>query len=85
MTDTPDSGLPAEVAADVLRIQARAAELPTPDEVKELADQVVQHAGASGMSLPEIRELAAIAVQQADEVAALLRRLNTLLAEGNGR
>lgn len=36
------------------------------------------------MSLDEIRDLAATAVQQADEVAQLLRRLNNLLVVNGG-
>jgi hypothetical protein len=79
LTDAPDGRSPQEIAADVLRLQAKAAAIPTPDEVRELADQVVQRGTAAGMSLPEIRELADLAVHQADEIASLLRRLNTLL------
>jgi hypothetical protein len=82
LTSPPGSGLPEGIAADVHRIQAKAAGLPSPDKVRELADQAVQGGPRDGMSLDEIRHLAAAAVQQSEQVAELLRRLNTLLRPG---
>lgn len=80
----PGSELPGQIADDVMRLQSRAAGLPNPDEVRTLAERAVRHGGTEQMSLPEIRTLAATAVRQADEVASLLRKLNTLLEGGDG-
>jgi hypothetical protein len=65
-------------------VLAQAATLPGPGEVRDLAGQAIRHGGTPGMSMEEIRELADRAVDSAEQVTVLLRRLSDLLGDGAG-
>lgn len=68
-----------DITAKVEQLQAEAATLPSPEQVRDLAERAVAHGGTSDMSLDEIRELAGEAVDGAEKVTALLRRLSEIL------
>jgi hypothetical protein len=74
------SGGRTEAEAQAREVQRKAAGLPSPGDVRDLAERAVAHGPRGDMSLDEIRQLAAAAVAQSDEVSALLRRLSALLA-----
>jgi len=76
MADPPVSRGLAETAA---RVQAEAAALPDPDAIRSLAERAVSHGGAGLMTNEEVRQLAAKAVEQADQLAGLLRELSQML------
>lgn len=67
------------IKAKVEQLQAEAATLPSPEEVRRLAARAVAHGGTSHMSLDEIRDLAGQAIDGAEKVTALLRRLSEVL------
>ncbi len=75
MTDPGD-----DIAARAEQLAAEAAALPSIEQVAALAAQAVAHGGTPHMSTDEIRQLAVQAVEQAEQVAALLRRLKDLVA-----
>lgn len=60
-------------------VLAEAATLPGPGEVRDLAGQAIRHGGTPGMSVEEIRGLAANAVDCAEQVTVLLHRLSDLI------
>lgn len=66
------------------QVLAEAATLPGPGEVRDLAVKAVRHGGTPDMSMEEIRALAADAVECAEQVTELLRRLSGLLGDGTG-
>lgn len=70
-----------DIAADTARLQAEAAELPTPEQLRDLAARAVAHGGTRNMSPDEIREIASQAVEGLEKVTALLRRLSQLSAD----
>lgn len=65
-------------------MRAEAATLPGPGEVRDLAGQAIRHGGTPGMSMKEIRDLADKAVDSAEQVTVLLRRLSVLLGDAGG-
>ena len=67
------------ISAKAERLRAEAATLPSPDEVRELAERAVARGGTPDMSVDEIREIGEQAVDNAEQVAALLGRLSGLL------
>lgn len=69
-----------EATAEAERLLAEAAALPTPGQIRDLADRAVAHGGTRNMSLEEIRDLADQAVAGAEQVTVLLKRLAGLLA-----
>lgn len=69
---------PANAKAE--QLLADAAQLPSPGQIRDLADRALAHGGTQEMSLDEIRDLADKAVAGAEQVTILLRRLSDLLA-----
>jgi outer membrane protein TolC len=72
------------ISAKAEQVQAEAAALPSLEEIRELAGRAVAHGGTPEMSLDEIRALADQAVDRAEQVTVLLRRLADLLGPGAG-
>lgn len=68
-----------EIAAKASDLLAQAEELPTPEQIMNLAAQAEAH-GDADMSAADIRELAEQAVEAAETVTALLRRIAMKLA-----
>jgi hypothetical protein len=73
-----------ELRARAEQVRAQAATLPGPGEVRDLAGHAIAHGGAPGMSMDDIRELADRAVDSAEQVTVLLRRLSDLLGDSAG-
>lgn len=73
-----------ELRARAELVRAEAATLPGPGEVRDLAGQAIRHGGTPGMSMEEIRDLADKAVDSAEQVTVLLRRLSVLLGDSGG-
>lgn len=77
MTD-PDTTAKAE------QVLAEAAALPSLEEVRDLAGRAVARGRTRDLSLEEIRAVADQAVDHAEQVTDLLRRLSELLAPSSG-
>lgn len=71
-----------DIARAAEAVQAQARELPGPREIRTLAAEAVAHGGGAGMSPEEVRALAAKAVEQADQLAYLLRQLSEMVGPG---
>ena len=80
-----DDGIDPMTAALAEQARIEAERLPTPEQVRGMAEEAVRHGGAAGMSTEEVRRLADTAIERAEQVTDLLRRLSTLLREpGDG-
>jgi 3-methyladenine DNA glycosylase/8-oxoguanine DNA glycosylase len=77
--DEPDSG---EISQQTLALAAEAereaASFPSAEEIRDLAEQAIRHGGALGMNdeqTAELREIADQAVEAAEKMADLVRRV----------
>lgn len=70
-----------EISARADALRAEAAELPSTDQIRELAAAAVARGGTGGMSQDQVREIADRAVRSSEEMTALLQRLSELLRE----
>ena len=79
MTGTEDSRLSPDVARLIRQVEARVADAPTVEEIRELAGRVLAGSRQSALSLAEIQELARVAVGRAQQVEAEAARLAALM------
>lgn len=68
-----------DITARAGQLLAAAASLPTEDQIRDMAARAVTIAGTGDMSPGDIRELARQAIDGAEQVTALLRRLAEML------
>ncbi len=84
MTGTGDS-LSPDVARLIRQVEARVAEAPTAEQIRELAGRVIAGSRQSALTLTEIQQLVSVAVgraQQVEEEAARLAALVRAADEG---
>src|SRR5262249_35938276 len=68
LTGTEDSRLSPDVARLIRQVEARVADAPTVEEIRELAGRGIAGSRQSALSLTEIQELARVAVGRAQQV-----------------
>jgi len=84
LTGTGD-GLSPDVARLIRQVEARVAEAPTAEQIRELADRVIAGSRQSALSLAEIQELVSVAVGRAQQVEDEAARLAALVRAAHER
>jgi hypothetical protein len=75
---SPD-GIAPETLAAAEQAEREAAELPSADEIRVLAEHAMRHGGAPGMSKEDVARLADKAVEQAEQMTSLLRQIRDMV------
>jgi hypothetical protein len=80
-----DDGLSPDVARLIRQVEARVADAPTVDEIRELAERVIAGSRQSALSLTEIQQLVSVAVGRAQQVEDEAGRLAALVRAAHER